>query len=129
MAGVLGAFAGLALLIAVVGIYGVMSYSVARRTHEIGIRMALGAQRSHVLRMVVASGLRMAAAGMAIGLAGALLVTRVLKTFLYGIRARGPDHLLFGLLCDSWRSGISRHLSAGAPRGRTVDPMSALRQE
>jgi len=80
-AAVLGTFAALALLIAVVGIYGVMSYSVTRRTHEIGIRMALGAGRSDVLRMVVASGLRMAAFGMAIGLAGALFITRILKRF------------------------------------------------
>jgi len=65
----------------VVGIYGVMSYSVARRTHEIGLRMALGAGRSNVLRMVVASGLRMAAFGIVIGLTGALLVTRYLERF------------------------------------------------
>ena len=126
-AAVLGTFAALALLIAVVGIYGVMSYSVTRRTHEIGIRMALGARRSDVLRMVVASGLRMAAFGMAMGLAGALFITRILKTFLYGI---GPtDGTTFFLV--SAILGAAALLASYLParRAASVDPMSALRQE
>jgi predicted permease len=124
---VLGSFAALALLIAVVGIYGVMSYSVARRTHEIGLRMALGAGRSDVLRMVVGSGLRMAAFGMAIGLAGALLVTRVLRTFLYGIEP--TDRTTFCLVCAILGAAAVFASYLPARRAATVDPMAALRRE
>jgi putative ABC transport system permease protein len=126
-AAVLGAFAALALLIAVVGIYGVMSYSVARRTHEIGIRMALGAERSDVLGMVVASGLRMAAFGVAIGLAGALLVTRVLKTFLYGVEPTDATTFVSVSAILAASAFFASYLPAR--RAATVDPMSALRQE
>ena len=124
---ILGAFATLALLIAVVGIYGVMSYSVARRTHEIGLRMALGAGRSDVLRMVVASGLRMAGFGILIGLTGALLVTRVLRTFLYGIEP--TDRTTLGLVCAILVAAafFARYLPAR--RAADVDPMAALRRE
>jgi putative ABC transport system permease protein len=124
---VLGAFAALALLIAAVGIYGVMSYAVARRTHEIGLRVALGAERGDVLRMVVGAGLRMAAFGMAIGLAGALFVTRVLKTFLYGV---GPaDRTTFAAVCAIL--GAAAFLASYLParRAAAVDPMAALRLE
>jgi predicted permease len=126
-AAIMGVFAALALLIAVVGIYGVMSYSVARRTHEIGIRMALGAGRADVLRMVVTSGARIAAFGMAVGLAGALLVTRVLRTFLYGIETTDP--VTFGAACAT--VGIAAFLASYFParRAATVDPMTALRRE
>jgi|HubBroStandDraft_1064217.scaffolds.fasta_scaffold01905_8 putative ABC transport system permease protein len=124
---VLGAFAGLALLIAVVGIYGVMSYSVARRTHEIGIRMALGAGRSNVLRMVVGAGLRMAAFGITIGLAGALFLTGVLKTFLYGVTP--TDRTTFCLVCVTL--GAAAFLASYLParRASSVNPMAALRRE
>ena len=124
---VLGAFAALALLIAVVGIYGVMSYSVARRTHEIGLRMALGAGRGDVLRMVVGSGLRMAAFGMAIGLAGALAATRVLRTFLY--RIEPTDRTTFCVV--SAILGAAALLASYLParRAASVDPMAALRRE
>jgi putative ABC transport system permease protein len=122
---VLAAFAGLALLIAVVGIYGVLSYAVARRTHEIGLRMALGAERGDVVRLVVGAGLRMAAIGMAIGLAGALLVTRVLKTFLYGVEP--TDRLTFCVVCAIL--GAAAFLASYLParRAAAVDPMTALR--
>jgi putative ABC transport system permease protein len=122
---VLGAFAGLALLIAVVGIYGVMSYAVARRTHEIGLRMALGAERSDVLRLVVSSGLRMAAGGMAVGLAGALFATRVLKTFLYGVEP--TDRVTIVAVCAIL--GAAAFLASYLParRAAAVDPMAALR--
>ena len=124
---VLGAFAALALLIATVGIYGVMSYSVARRTHEIGIRMALGAGRSHVLLMVVGAGLRMAAFGMAIGLAGALAVVRVLRTFLYGIEP--TDRFTFCLVCAIL--GAAAFLASYLPARRAagVNPIAALWRE
>jgi len=124
---VMGAFATLALLIAVVGIYGVMSYAVARRTHEIGVRMALGADRSVVLRMVVGSGLRIALFGMAFGLAGALWATRALKKFLYGIEP--TDVTTFVVV--SVLLGAAALLACYLParRAATIDPMAALRRE
>jgi putative ABC transport system permease protein len=124
-AAVLGAFAVLALFIAVVGIYGAMSYSVARRTHEIGLRMALGAERSDVLRLVVGAGLRMAATGMAVGLAGALLVTRVLKAFLYGVEP--TDRITFCVVCAILGAAAFIASYLPARRAAAVDPMIALR--
>jgi len=124
---VLGTFAALALLVAVVGIYGLMSYSVTRRTHEIGLRMALGAGRSDVLRMVVGAGLRVAAVGMAIGLAGAVLGTRVLRTFLYGIEPTDPT--TFGAVCATLAAAVFFACYLPARRAATVDPIKALRQE
>jgi hypothetical protein len=111
----------------VVGIYGVISYSVARRTCEIGLRIALGAQRSDVLRMVVWSGLRMTAFGIAIGLAGAMLVMRVLKTFLYEIDATDP--ITFGVACAILGSAAVLASYLPARRAAVVDPMAAMRQE
>ena len=86
----LGIFAGCALLLSVVGLYGVMTYSVTRRAAEIGIRMALGAQRGDILRMVLIEGLRLALAGVAIGIAGSLALTRVLSNFLYATQPTDP---------------------------------------
>ena len=126
-ASVLGAFAALALLIAVVGIYSVMSYSVARRTHEIGVRMALGAGHAEVLRMVVHAGLRISTLGIVIGLAGGLLVTRVLKTFLYGVES--TDGITFCLVCTALTFAAFLASYWPARRAARVDPMVALRQE
>src|SRR6267154_1895296 len=86
----LGAFAALALLLASVGIYGVISYSVAQRIHEIGIRMALGAHKTDVLKMIVNQGLKLVSIGMMLGLAAAFLLTRVLQSLLFGISATDP---------------------------------------
>ncbi len=84
-AALLGLFGGLALILAAVGLYGVLSYSVTQRTHEIGIRMALGAQPSTVLKLVVGEGLKLAAAGLVVGLIGAVLGVRVISSLLFNV--------------------------------------------
>ena len=81
----IGGFSALALLLAVLGLYGVLAYSVAERSRELGLRMALGAQRGDVLRMVVGSGLKLALAGIAAGVVGGLLVARLIASLLFGV--------------------------------------------
>ncbi|HEX5436744.1 MAG TPA: ABC transporter permease [Gemmatimonadaceae bacterium] len=123
----LGAFAAVALVIAVVGIYGVMAYTVAQRAHEIGIRMALGADRVRVLRMVLRQATGLVAAGVLFGALGALGTTRALSSLLYGVSARDPKVLtgvivLLALvaLAASW---------IPARRAAKVDPVVAMRAE
>lgn len=127
VAAMLAAFGLLALVLAAIGIYGVMSYSVAQRTREVGIRMALGAQRSDVLRMMLQQGMKLAAIGMAIGLAAALVLTRLLANLLYGVSTTDAVafvgvSLLLGLV-------VAIACLIPASRAAKVDPMIALRYE
>ncbi|PYV24489.1 MAG: ABC transporter permease [Acidobacteria bacterium] len=123
----LGLFAALAMALAGVGIYGVTSYSVGRRAHEIGIRVALGARRAHVLRLVLSGSMRWVLAGLALGIAGSLGLTRLLRDLLYGVRPTDP--LVLGAVSLLLSSVALVACYIPARRATKVDPMVALRYE
>jgi len=123
----LGIFAGLAVVLAAVGIYGVMSYSVTQRTHEIGIRMALGAERGHILLMIVGKAMFLALIGTAIGVVAALVLTRAMETILYGVGVRDLFIFVIVPLVLALVALVSCYIPAR--RATRIDPMIALRYE
>jgi putative ABC transport system permease protein len=122
-----GVFSVFALALATVGIYGVIAYSVAQRTQEIGIRLALGAQRSDVLRMIITQGMILAFIGAVLGLIGAFAVTRVMRNLLYGVSTTDP--LIFITVPVLLILVALAACYIGARRATKVDPMTALRYE
>lgn len=126
-AALLGGFALLALLLAAIGIYGVISFTVARRTHEIGVRMALGAERGRIVAMVVGRALLLGGAGVAVGIAGGLGLTRLLRSTLYGVSATDPATFAGVSLALLAVTALAAYIPA--LRASRVDPGVALRQE
>ena len=124
---VLGAFAAVALLLAVVGVHGVLSYTVSQRTREIGIRMALGADRSMVRALVLSQGARLVGYGLALGLAGALILSRSLSTLLYGVGAADPP--TFAAIAALLAAVAMLACWLPARRAARTDPLVAIRSE
>ncbi len=122
-----GTFAGLALLLAAIGIYGVMAFAVAQRTHEIGLRMALGAGRESVVFLILKEGMILALAGLALGLIGACLVGRTMSGMLYGVGT--IDITAFGGVAIVLLASAMLACYVPARRAASVDPTVALRYE
>ena len=123
----LGVFAAVALLIASIGIYGILAYSVSQRTGEIGVRMALGASRPHVLRLIVTEGMTVTALGVGVGLLGALALGRVLSSLVFGVKVHDPS--IFTIAAVTLTAVALAASIVPALRASRVDPMVALRHE
>jgi putative ABC transport system permease protein len=123
----LGIFAGLALILSMIGVYGVMSYSISQSVHEIGIRIALGAQNSNILRMVLGKGAVLAGIGLVVGTVGAFALTRVMTSLLFGVTTTDPS--TFAAVVAGLFTVTMLACYVPARRAMRVDPMVALRNE
>jgi len=123
----LGLFAALALVLAAIGIYGIMAFSVAQRTHEIGVRMALGANPSDVLKLILRNGFKLALIGIVVGLLVAYAATRVLSTLLYEVSATDPAVFVIDAFLLAAAAVLACYIPAR--RATKVDPIVALRYE
>jgi ABC-type antimicrobial peptide transport system permease subunit len=123
----LGSFAGAALLLAVVGLYGVMAYIVAQRNREIAVRLAVGAEPRDVLRLTLGRAMRLTLSGVVIGVLGALMLTRLMSSLLFGIAPTDPYTFLAVMALVTLVAGLASYLPAR--RAANVDPILALRSE
>jgi putative ABC transport system permease protein len=123
----MGALSLAALIIASLGVFGIIGYLVSRRTHEIGVRMAIGADRRHIIRLVMREGMWFTLAGVGLGLAGAMAMTRFLSSQLYGVSAYDPTTFVVAALSLAGAAMLACYLPAR--RAAKVDPLIALRHD